>query len=361
MKRLILFSAAVIGIIAGCSGPKKEADGGPSHSLSDTMMNMVAIDTAKLSPVENELKLTGSVRFDEEGIVKVYPMVSGLATEVKVACGDYVKKGQALAVILSSESANIRNDLLNAQSNLAIAKKDLQAAEDLYKSGISSEKEYLTAQSDYRKAESELTRVTDIVKINGNNATADYVITAPVSGYIVERLLNPAMQIRSDNGNNLFTISNLNHVWVVANVYETDIARVHKGDEVSVTTIAYPDSAFKGNIENVSMVLDPDNKTMKVRVNLTNVDHLLKPEMFANVIVRYRDRNPMLSVPSRALVFDKSRNFVMLFNTKSDVQTREVRVFSVVGEKAYISAGLRPGDRVITKCQLLIYNALNES
>jgi cobalt-zinc-cadmium efflux system membrane fusion protein len=349
-------------VVIGCKGSKKTSDSESSnYYVSDTVMNMIAIDTVKLSSVENELKLTGKVSFDEEEVVRVYPLISGLATEVKVSLGDYVTKGQDLAVIMSAEAAGIQNDLLNAQSNIEIARKNLAATEDMYKSGISSEKEYLTAKADYRKAESELTRVNDIVKINGNNSTADYVIKAPVSGYIVERFINPHMQIRPDNSNNLFTISDLKHVWVLANVYETDIAKVHLSDEVNVTTIAYPDIDFKGKIDKISTVLDPDNKTMKIRINLKNENYMLKPEMFANVMVNYRSKGEMLSVPSSALVFDKSKYFVVLFNDRHDVQTREVQVFSEVGEKAYIASGLRQGDKVITKSQLLIYNVLNES
>jgi membrane fusion protein, heavy metal efflux system len=362
MKLKYLYIAVIMISLIGCEGPEKKPDAPSStFSVSDTLMNMIAIDTAKLSTVQNELKLTGKVSFNEEEVVRVYALVSGLASEVKVSLGDYVKKGQVLAIIKSAEAAGIRNDLLNAQSNLEIAKKNLQSMEDLYKSGISSEKEYLTAQADCRKAESELTRVRDIVKINGNNATADYVIKASVSGYIVERFINPHMQIRPDNSNNLFTISDLKHVWVVANVYETDIAKVHLGDEASVTTIAYQDACFNGRIDNISTVLDPDNKTMKIRINLKNENYLLKPEMFANVIVKYNCEGKMLEVPSNALIFDKSKDFVMLFNDKHDVQVREVRVFSVVGGRTYIAEGLKPGDKVISKCQLLIYNALNES
>lgn len=355
-----IFTAALIA--AGCKGPGKAPnDDASNFTISDTVMNMIALDTAKTSKVRNELSLTGKVSFNEEEVVKVYPIVSGLASEVTASLGDYVKKGQRLAIIKSAEAAGIRNDLLNAQSNLEIAKKALSAAEDLYKSGISSEKEFLTAQSDFKKAQSELTRVNDVVKINGDNSTADYVITAPVAGYIVERFINPHMQIRPDNGNVLFTISDLNHVWVLANVYETDIAKVHAGDEVTVKTIAYPDREFKGKIDKISTVLDPDNKTMKIRINLNNLNALLKPEMFANVMVTYDCGSAMVEVPSEALIFDKNKNFVMLFNGKNDVQTREVSVFSVVGEKTYLSAGIKPGDRIISKCQLLVYSAMNES
>ncbi len=362
MRYLFGLLSIVFLVGLGCHGRQtKSDDSRDKFAVSDTMMNMIAIDTVKLSSVENELKLTGKVSFDEEHVVRVYPMVSGLASDVRVSLGDYVKKGQELAVIISSEGAGIQNDLLNATSNLGITKKNLEASESMYKSGISSEKDFLTAQADFRKAESELDRIKKIITINGNNSTADYSIKAPESGYIVERFINPHMQIRPDNGNNLFTISDLRHVWIIANVYETDIAKVHLNDEVEVRTIAYQDVALKGKIDKIATVLDPDNKTMKIRIILGNENVLLKPEMFANVIVRYKIKGEMTEIPSQALVFDKSKNFVMLFNDRNDVQTREVQVYSVVGNKTFITSGLAPGDKVISRCQLLIYNALNES
>lgn len=361
MRNIMSCVVAVMLCMVGCdrrqsvSNPEK-----PGFVVSDTLMNMMAVDTVRLSNVQNELRVTGKVSFDDEAVVKVYPLVSGLASDVYVSLGDYVKKGQSLAMIISAEAAGIRNDLLNAQSNLDIARKNLDASQDMYKGGVSSEKEFLTAQADYRKAESELTRVKDIVKLNGDNSTANYVIKAPVSGYIVERFINPHMQIRPDNSNNLFTISDLRRVWVIANVYETDIAKVHTGDDAAVTTIAYPDVNLAGKIDKMSTVLDPDNKTMKIRINLDNKNYLLKPEMFANVTIRYRGEDSMPEVPSSALIFDKSKNFVVVYNGRHDVQTREVQVSTVVGDKTYIADGLKPGDRVVSKCQLLIYSAINE-
>jgi membrane fusion protein, heavy metal efflux system len=349
-----------ISIIAGCKGVvDKPADPPQKFCISDTLMKIVTIDTVKLLNVENELKLIGKISFDEEQVVKVYPLISGIVTEVKVSLGDYVKKGQILALIKSIESAGTENDLVTARSNLEITRKNLQATEDMYKSGISSEKEYITAQKDNQKAESELKKIENIIKINGNNSSADYIVRAPSAGYVVERLINPNMQLRSDNSNNMFTISDLGHVWVIANVYESDIAKVKLSQEVTVQTIAYPDKSFQGKVDKLNNVLDPDNKTMKIRVELKNQDFLLKPEMFADVTVKYSSKDKMMMVPSKALVFDKSKDFVLVYNNKCDVKTKEVQVFSTVGEKTYISSGLKPGDRVITNSQLLIYDVLN--
>lgn len=94
------------------------------------------------------------------------------------------------------------------------------------------------------------------------------------------------MAIRADNSNDLFTVSNLNDVWVLANVYESNISKVHLGDNVEVTTLSYPGRVFHGKIDKILNVLDPTNKVMKIRVVLPNPDYALKPEMFTSVNVQ---------------------------------------------------------------------------
>lgn len=166
------------------------------------------------------------------------------------------------------------------------------------------------------------------------------------------------MQIRPDNSSNLFTISDLNRIWVLANVYESDIANIKIGEKVSIVTLAYPDKKFTGNIDKIYNMLDPDNKTMKVRIQLINKNNLLKPEMFANVIVHQQLDSTMLAVPSKAIVFDKNKYWVVIYNNKCDVRTRQVDIASSTSSYSYIRSGVNPGERMITNLQLLIYGAL---
>ncbi|WP_460972210.1 efflux RND transporter periplasmic adaptor subunit, partial [Spirosoma migulaei] len=156
----------------------------------------------------------------------------------------------------------------------------------------------------------------------------------------------------------LFTISNLDHVWVLANVYESDLANVKEGDQATITTLSYPDKIFHGRIDKIFNVLDPDSKTLKVRVTLDNADYRLKPEMFANVSVTYAGHDKRIAIPAKAVVFDKNRNFVVMVNNKNQPLVREVDIYKSIGPKTYLSGGLTPGDRVVTNNQLLIYNAL---
>ncbi|MEI6684312.1 MAG: efflux RND transporter periplasmic adaptor subunit [Bacteroidota bacterium] len=329
----------------------------PKFCIPDSLRNQVTTDTVAFRPVTEELKLTGNITFDQDKVVKLYPMVSGNVLQVKVALGDRVEKGEVLAVIRSVEIAGAENDIVNAEADLAVAEKNLAASDHLYKSGIASEKEYLEALKQVEKSRSALNKVKTVLSIYGGNQS-NYIVRSPVSGYIVEKFINPDMQIRPDNTTGLFTISDLKKIWVLANVYESDIAGIKEGEPVSVTTISYPDKVFNGSIDKIYSVLDPDNKTLRVRIRLDNPDNLLKPEMFANVMVHQVRDTAMLAVPANSVVFDRNRYWVLVYNSPCDIRVRQVEMVMSSDLFTYIRSGVKPGERVITNRQLLIYNAL---
>lgn len=321
-------------------------------------MKQVRFEPVKMRQVVNELKLIGKISFDLDKVVKIYPLVSGEVVNVNAALGDYVKQGQELAVIHSTEIAGLERDLISAKADLAIAEKNLSSVEDMYNSKIASEKDYIAAQKAKEKAQSELQRVNTILSIYGGKD--DYnIVKSPVSGYIVEKFINPSMQIRPDNGTNMFTISALEKLWVLANVYESDIRYIHTDEEVEVKTISYPDKIFKGTIDKIYNVLDPDSKTMPVRIQLNNKENLLKPGMFAEVLVREVTDSSMLAVPSNSVVFDQSKYWVVVYRNQCDVAPRVLDIVKTTSRYAYIRSGVKENENVLTADQLLIYSAIN--
>ncbi|WP_142501187.1 efflux RND transporter periplasmic adaptor subunit, partial [Latilactobacillus sakei] len=146
--------------------------------------------------------------------------------------------------------------------------------------------------------------------------------------------------IRTDNGNNLFTISDLKNVWVQANVYESNINSIHLGDSVNITTLSYPGRVFKGKIDKVINVLDPSNKVMKVRIIIPNPDYALKPSMFASVQVTDKGNKQSLCVSKNALVFDHSQYFVLKYKDKGVATITPVTVQSIYGNRVYLSDGI---------------------
>ena len=356
---IVILAAANIFLQSCTSEPQKVADDRKGYVIPDSLAHTLDIDTIAKSQLVNAITLTGSVDFNQENVVNIYPMVSGNIQDVKVLLGDYVNAGQVLAVVKSSEMAGISNDLVNAETNVSIATKNLQKTKDMYKSGLASMTDSLGAEVTLQQAKSELNRVQRVLKINGGSTQGDYIIKAPISGFIVQKNITNNTVIRTDNNTNLFTISDLKNVWIQANVYESNIDKVHLGDEVSVTTISYPGRVFKGKVDKVLNVLDPTNKVMKVRIVLSNPDYALKPQMFASVTVINKEKQQAISISSKALIFDHSQYYVLVYKSNSDVRITPVQVLSSIGDKTYLSSGVNEGDKIIASQALLIYDQLN--
>jgi cobalt-zinc-cadmium efflux system membrane fusion protein len=362
MKReTFLIGLFGMALLASCTPKNPDAPESKQVCISDSLQKMVTIDTAKTSTMKDELTLSGVVSSDDNNVVKVFPFSSGQVIEVKVSLGDKVSKGQTLAVMRSADVAGNYTDLSSTQSDVAVAKRQLDQAESLYKNGISSERDYTEAKENYNKAVAANRKVKQQLSINGGGNTSEngtLVIKAPQSGYVVEKNITSGSFIRQDNSGSMFTISNMKDVWIWANVFESDISKVKTGYTAKVTTIAYPGKVFTGKVNEISSVLDPDNKVMKIKIALPNPDMLLKPEMFTNVVITNNENRQAVSVPAKAVIFDSSKNYVVVYNSKCDLKVREVSVIKTVDEISYIASGLNPGDRVVSKNQLLLYDSL---
>jgi cobalt-zinc-cadmium efflux system membrane fusion protein len=293
----------------------------------------------------------------------VFPFSSGQVLEVKVSIGDRVTKGQTLAVIKSADVAGNYSDLSTTGNDVAIAKKQMDNAESLFKNGIASEREYLEAKESYNKALSTSNKIKEQIAINGGGHTSEngtYVITAPMSGYVVEKKINQGGFIRNDNADNLFTIGDISDVWVWANVYESDIAKVKEGYTAKVTTLAYPDSTFKGVVDKVNQILDPVTKVMKIRIRLANPGMRMKPEMFANIIIENKEGKKTVSIPSDGVITDNGKTYVIIYHDKCNLELREIAVLKSVGGKDFIASGIKTGEQLIGDNQVLLFNALKE-
>jgi len=354
-----LIPAAVL-FLAACENKKAKENDDPHFVISDSLLKTIRIDTVMNCPLVNTLTLTGKVSYNEENVAKTFPLVTGVVSDIKVQLGDYVQKGQALGSIKSVEMAGYANDLITANTNLVIAKKNLDAMQEMYKGQLVNERDVVNANVAYQQAEAQVTKATNILQINGGNTKSEFIIKAPVNGFIVEKQVTNNMSIRSDNTTSLFTISDLKNVWVWANVYESNINQVHMNDNVQITTLSYPGEVFHGKIDKVVNVLDPVNKVMKVRVALPNPGFKLKPEMFASVMVTNKETHTTaLCIPSDAMIFDNSQHFVLVYKNPADVKIVPVQVVSQYGNSTFITGDVKAGDKIISSNTVLIYQSLN--
>ncbi|MDF2455708.1 MAG: efflux transporter periplasmic adaptor subunit [Cytophagaceae bacterium] len=347
-------------LLSSCNKEVQKENIKSTFVLSDTMMKRIKLDTVKDDIVKSQLLLMGKIYPDENKVIEVYPLVGGNVKDVFVELGDFVKKGEILAVIKSGEIADYERQLIDARSDLLVAEKQYSVAQDLYESKLTSERDVVSAKKEVEKAQASLNRINEIYKIYNIGTESDYVIKAPISGFVVDKNINRDMQIRSDKTDHVFTISQLDELWVIANVFESDISKVKIGYEAEVHTISYPDKNFRGKIDKIYNVLDPETKTMQIRIKINNDESLLKPEMHATIKLSYKENYALSSVPAASVIFDKSKNFVMVFKDKYNIETREVEVAKSLGKVTYLSKGVAAGEIVISQNQLLIYDALND-
>jgi len=363
MKHLLYISVIAI-TIAACNGHSQPASVEKAPvCISDSLARLIHIDSAFMANIDDELKLSGEISFDDNKVVRVFPFSSGQVIQVNVSLGDKVSKGQTLAVIKSADVAGNYADLSSAGTDVTIAKKHLDNEESLYKGGIASEREYIEAKENYNKAVVAANKVKEQIAINGGGNTSAngiYVIKAPITGYVVEKKLTQGSFIRNDNNDNLFTIGDIKDVWVWANVYESDIAKVREGYTAKVTTLAYPDTVFAGVVDKVNQILDPVTKVMKIRVKLPNPGMRLKPEMFANILIENKEGAKCTAIPANAVINDNGKNYVIIYHDKCNLELKEIAIIKSINDKAYIKEGLKPNDKVISQNQILLYRALKE-
>jgi cobalt-zinc-cadmium efflux system membrane fusion protein len=363
MKRLY-YTGIIAIIMASCNTHSQTvSDTKPPVCISDSLSKLIHIESAYNTTMIDELNLSGEVSFDDNKVVRVFPFSSGQVIRVNVSLGDKVAKGQTLAVIKSADVAGNYSDLSSAGTDVAIAKKNLDNAQSLYQSGIASEREYIEAKENYNKAQVAANKVKEQIAINGGgNTTANgtYMIKAPISGYVVEKKIMQGSFIRNDNNDNLFTIGDIKDVWVWANVYESDIARVKEGYTAKVTTLAYPDTVFTGVVDKVNEILDPVTKVMKIRIRLPNAGMQLKPEMFANIVIENKAGAKSMAIPSTAVISDEGKNYVIVYHDKCNLEVRQINLIKTIRDKAFIKEGIQPAEKVISQNQILLYRALKE-
>ena len=347
-------------IMTACGSDQATEDINNQQVLGEVFKKLISLDTVKMEEVRNEILLTGKITYDENHIARLSPMSGGIIESMKAELGDFVKKGQVLATIRSIETAEYSNQFTTANSNYQIAKKNSELTKEMYQNGLASEKDYLTSQQELIKAEGELTRIKEILSIYGDESAKRYTVKSPIDGIVVERNATQNMVFRTDGQSYLFTIADLKYIWAVGNVSESDIPNVQTGYLTKVTTVSYPDKVYEGSISRIMNVIDSASKVMKVRIELNNPDYLLKPEMFANITVIYKEGGKTMAfIPSESIIFDKNRYYVMVFHGKGKLETREVEVYHPVGGKTYIQSGLKPGELILSKNALVVYNALN--
>jgi len=326
----------------------------PENSALRTRITVLPAATEALSA---KLTLPAIVESDPARTAAVLPAFGGRVLELKVALGERVAKGQALAVIDSPDLAQAYDDNDKAADALNLAEKFLARQKEQSKIGTASDQDLDQAKSNYRQAEAEHLRTQAHLRTLGVSADTKpaarlLTVTAPVSGSITTLAVTPGTMI-NDPTQPIMTIADLSTVWVTAMVPEKDLAAISKDQDAEVSLIAYPDRVLHGKVLFVSDVIEPDTRRDKVRIAFANADRALKPNMYATVTLLGTQR-PRVVLPSSALLMNNDRTTVFVAVAPWTFERRTVDPELEEGTSVAIRSGINAGDQVVVKGGILL-------
>ncbi len=339
-------------LLAGCGA--REQKPAPASSSAAPVVKTTRVE---LKTIESSLSIPARVQADPARVVRVYPPAGGRLLRINVRPGDRVHKGEALALLESSDVAQARADYAKARTEMERNQRAYDRAKLLFDHKVLSQREFEDAQASYEEARSELDRATDRLRVMGVSAQGpsnEVSLLAPRDGVVLDLGTAPGeLQKSTDNATPICTVADLNVVWVMGDVYEKDVAALHRGEPVEIAVSAFPDLRWLGKLDLISDTLDPTTRALKVRVILNNPKWQLKPEMFATIRVK-RPAAQAIVVPASALLREGGDTAVMVQTAPDKYERRLVKVASSNADQAVIAGGLKPGEVVVTEGAALV-------
>jgi len=342
---------------------EREADGSAFRVDQPERFQLV---TATSVAAAATLTATGIVSPDVSRAVPVVSLASGRVVDLRVRLGDFVQKGQLLMRIHSADAASATADFRKAQADDALARVQLERAQALFERGAIARKDYEIALDASAKATVDLENTAERLRVLGLDPAAPahgglIDVAAPATGVITEQNVTPAAGVKTlDNSPNLFTISDLSRVWIVCDVFENDVSKVRVGDPSDIHVTAYPDVRLTGRVDNISAVLDPNLRTAKVRIEVTNPG-ILRVGMFVTASFRGQPKGVHAAIPATAILHLHDREWVyMPAGDRGGFQRKEIVSGPIrSGNVQEVTSGVQPGERVVLNA-LVLQNAVEQ-
>jgi cobalt-zinc-cadmium efflux system membrane fusion protein len=342
-------------------------------TLSQEMQKSSGIEVKTVSMEEAAVPIaaTAVIEMNMDRAAKISPRVTGKAVRIIVSQGDRVKAGQALAYVDSVELDQIWSDYRKARGKVELARKNLQREETLFQKKISPEKDVLKARQELDEAEADINvaqerfrmvgvDVTQFASSKGNGNHPLLPVASPVGGVVIEKAVTQGEVVNPDK--TLFLVADLSTLWVVIDVYEKDMSRLRVGTGVHVSVTAFPDKVFKGKISYIADVVDEKTRTEKARVTIDNTGGMLKPGMFASVLVEARNVGSarLIAVPEEAVQIEGVARYVFVRISHDKFKRTDIEVGRTLGKSLEVTAGLKEGEVVAVKGAFILKSELKK-
>jgi cobalt-zinc-cadmium efflux system membrane fusion protein len=351
-----------------------------SVRISKQQTQHISLATVGMKGFREEKIATGKIAFNEEFMTPVFSPYAGRVTRVVAKPGDVVKPLSPLLELYTPDLIQAQSDLIgNATTTLAKAKNTLSLARhneerqhQLYSEKAAALKDWQQAQADLQNAESDVHAAeaallaardklrafgkseVDITRIEQGHTDRVVTVTSPLAGTITSRKVGPGQFIRQDNTDPLFIIADLSQMWMLANVYESDVPWIKVGQPVEVQVMAYPAEVFKATITYIGAAVDPSTHRVDVRAVVDNRAQKLKPEMFATFRIITNADMQYPAVPLSAVVRDGDKANVWVAQPEHQYVRREVKLGLEQNGYVQILSGLQPSEQIATDGGLLL-------
>jgi membrane fusion protein, heavy metal efflux system len=363
-------------LLAGCNGkpsdPKSEAP--PAAVVqTDTDVNLVHVDhpdkftlvAATSHSGTSTIQATGSVNPDISRTIPVISIASGRVVDIHARIGDYVKKGQLLMEVQSTDVSSAFGTYLKAVADEHLAQAQLDRAKILYEKGAIANSQVEIAQNAEDDAKAALSAAEEQLRVLGvdkNHPAATVKVYSPASGYIIAQNVTTAAAagVTFSGSSNAFTIADLSHVWIICDVYENDLPLVHLGQKVEIRLTAYPDRLLTGVVNDIGAVLDPQIRTAKIRIQVDNPNTLMRVGMFATATIHGKTLETHAQVPASAVLHLHDLDWVYV--PAGDGKFRRVPVRgggTLPGNMQEIISGIEVGQQVVSNV-LALQNTVDQ-
>ena len=326
-------------------------------SVPQDQMAHVQVVPVEKTHLQRVLRLTGSVTYNQFKTTPVFAAIGGPVHEILVAPGENVNAGQTLLTVNSPDYSMARSAYIKAKDALLLAEKLFHRSEDLYAHGAIAQSELEQAESTRNQAEADMVSSQDALRAlgikdpeavvrNPAKSTLQIPVIAPVSGEVVERLVGPG-QLLQAGATQCFTISDMSEVWVLVNVYQSDLPYVHTGESVEISTDSYPET-FHGSISYIAPALDPNTRTLQARIITNNPGKKLKKDMYVTASVLAGENPNALTVPDAAVLRDtENQPFVYVLTGSNQFARRQVTLGDSNHGRTQVTSGLKESERVV--------------
>jgi cobalt-zinc-cadmium efflux system membrane fusion protein len=301
--------------------------------------------------------LNARVSYDDNHTARVFSPLAGRVLKIAAETGQQVKAGDPLLVLDSPDFALAASDSAKAQADQLRKKEAYERAKQLYEVKGIARKDVESAEADWHQAEAEAQRARARMKnlsSETNNSESHFILRAPIGGVITERQVSSGTEVRPDASVPLFVITDPRHLWVLVDLPERQLDKVHVGGSMNIEVDAYPETTFNGRVSVIAGALDPVTRRIQVRCEVDNPALKLKPEMFARVTPVGGKNTALPRVPNAALVTQGLYSFVFVEQSPGVLQRRRVTLATQGSQYSYVSNGLQAGERVVSTGALLL-------